>query len=87
MLIGFLGPDWLRKHGLKGDISEDMLRSWRDYLESAIQSQLRIEADFALGPRTHFAFTGGSDTHTVVEIEAIARRALDAFLDKKMREL
>ena len=81
MLTGFLGPDWLRKHGVNGPISDEMLRGWRDHLELALRSELQLDADFAIGSRTQFIFSGGSETHTIIEIESFARRALDTFLN------
>ena len=84
-LTGHLGPDWLGKHGVEGQISDDELRAWRDYLEAKLRTDLQVEADFAIGPHTRFAFTPPSDFHTVVEIEAFARSALDAFLHREKR--
>ncbi len=85
-LTGFLGPDWLRKHGASLPISDDMLRAWRDHLEASIRSILQIDADFAIGGRTRFMFTTPSDSHTIVEIEAFARRELDAFLHHESKK-
>ncbi len=85
-LTGFLGEDWLRKHGANGAISDEDLRVWRDYLEAKIRSDLQLDADFALGSRTRFAFTSPSDSHTIVEIEAFARKALDKFLDEREKK-
>jgi hypothetical protein len=82
-ITGFLGTDWLRKHGASGPISDDLLRAWRDYLEAKFRADLQLESDFAIGPRTRFQFSTPSDSHTIVEIEAFARRALDAFLHKE----
>ena len=82
-LTGTLGPDWLRKHGANSTIADDDLRAWRDHLEAKLRSELNLDADFAIGPRTHFAFSTPSDSHTIVEIEAFARRTLDAFLHKE----
>ncbi len=79
-LTGTLGPDWLRKHGAKGTISDNELRAWRDYLEASLSAELQLDTDFAIGPRTHFAFIVPSESHTIVEIEAFARKALDKFL-------
>jgi hypothetical protein len=79
-LTGFLGADWLQKHGVNHPITDDELRAWRDYLETSIRSELQLDADFAIGQRTSFAFTTPSDSHTIVEIEAFARKALDKFL-------
>jgi hypothetical protein len=79
-VTGFLGPDWLRKHGAPLPISDDMLRSWRDHLEAMLRAELDLDADFAIGARTRFAFSTPSDSHTIVEIEAFARKALDQFL-------
>jgi hypothetical protein len=79
-LTGFLGADWLRKHGAVLPISDEELRTWRDYLEASLRAELEIDADFAIGTRTRFAFTSPSESHTIVEIEAFARKALDKFL-------
>jgi hypothetical protein len=80
ILTGFLGPDWLRKHGVNHPIKDEELRAWRDYLETSLHAELQLDADLAIGPRTRFAFTSSSDTHTIVEIEAFARKTLDKFL-------
>jgi hypothetical protein len=80
-LTGILGPDMMRKHGMAGPISDKELRAWRDYLESTFRSEMELEADFIIGPKTQFFFTAPSDSHTIVEIEAFARKALDKFLD------
>ncbi len=85
MLTGTLGPDWLRKHGITGLISDQLLREWRDDLELQLQQELQLESDFALGNTTFFRFTVPDADHTIVEIEAFARRALDSFLDKESR--
>jgi hypothetical protein len=83
ILTGFLGPDWLRKHGATLPITDDELRAWRDHLETSLHAELGLDADLAIGPRTRFSFTSPSDSHTIVEIEAFARRALDAFLHRE----
>lgn len=82
MLTGTLGPEWLRRHGVTGTISDKLLRSWRDDLELRLRSDLKLESDFALGTTTFFRFTEPDPDHTVVEIESFARRALDAFLHR-----
>ena|ERR1019366_2948463 len=82
-LTGTLGPDWIRKHGAEGQISDNELRAWRDYLESKLRSALQLEADFAIGPKTQFLFTAPPESHTIIEIEAFARKALDKFLDDR----
>ncbi len=79
-LTGFLGADWLRKHGVNHPITDEELRAWRDYLEASIRAELQIDADFAIGSKTRFSFTSPSESHTIVEIEAFARKALDKFL-------
>jgi hypothetical protein len=79
-LTGFLGADWLRKHGVNHPITDEELRAWRDYLEASLRAELQLDADFAIGQRTRFAFTSPSDSHSIVEIEAFARKALDKFL-------
>ncbi|HEY3874413.1 MAG TPA: hypothetical protein VGM92_02970 [Candidatus Kapabacteria bacterium] len=86
MLTGFLGSDWLRSNGVNGPISDTLLRAWRDDLELALRAELLIDADFAIGAKTHFKFTKRSETYTVIEIEAFARRRLDAFLDQESRK-
>jgi hypothetical protein len=80
-LIGSVGADWIRKNGLKS-ANDDLLRTWRDFLENRLQSELGLDVDLALGERTRFQFLGGSETHTVIEIESFARKALDAFLNR-----
>jgi hypothetical protein len=80
VITGILGSDWLRKHGVNPPITDEELRAWRDYLETSLQSELQLDADFAIGQRTQFAFTTPSDSHTIIEIEAFARKALDKFL-------
>ncbi len=85
MVTGFLGPDWLRKHGINGPVSDEILRAWRDHLELSLRTELQLDSDFAIGPRTQFKFTGGSESHTIIEIESFSRRALDTFLDKQTR--
>lgn len=85
-LSGTLGPDWLRTHGVRGTISDATLRAWRDALEQALQTELKLDADFAIGSETVFLFPSPSDTHTIIEIEAFARRALDLFLDCEARK-
>ena len=82
-VTGFLGPDWLRKHGAASPISNETLRAWRDYLEAMLRSELQLDADFAIGPKTRFMFSAPSDTHSIVEIEAFARKALDQFLHSR----
>ncbi len=79
-LTGILGADWLRKHGVNPPITDEELRAWRDYLETSLRAELQLDADLAIGGRTRFAFTTPSDTHTIVEIEAFARKHLDQFL-------
>ncbi len=79
-LTGFLGADWLRKHGAVLPITDEELRAWRDHLEAAIREELQLEADLAIGPKTRFAFSSPSDSHTIIEIEDFARKNLDQFL-------
>ncbi len=79
-LIGFLGADWLRKHGVNHPITDDDLRAWRDYLEASVRAELELDVDFAIGSRTRFSFTTPSDSYTIVEIEDFARKGLDKFL-------
>jgi hypothetical protein len=86
-LTGTIGWDWLRIRDV-GDnkssalqITDSLLREWRDYLEDQLKNLLSIEADLIIGERTRFAFLGHSESHTIVEIEAFARKALDKFLD------
>ncbi len=85
MLTGTIGADWLRKHGVTGSISDELLRTWRDDLEVRLKEGLKIESDFALGTTTFFRFTEPDANHTIVEIESFTRRALDAFLDTRSR--
>jgi len=85
-LTGTLGRDWLRKHGgITSPIEDDLLRKWRDHLEDALRSDLDLDADFSIGAKTAFHFIPRSETHTIVEIESFARRALDSFLDRETR--
>jgi hypothetical protein len=85
-LTGTLGRDWLRKHGgITTAIEDDLLRRWRDHLEDALRRDLDLDADFSIGTKTAFYFIQRSDTHTIVEIESFARRALDSFLDRETR--
>lgn len=81
-LIGSVGPDWIRKFEGKAP-ADDLVRSWRDYLESKIEQGLGLDVDLALGDKTQFQFLGGSETHTVVEIESFARKAMDTFLNRR----
>ena len=85
-LTGTLGPDWLRKHGLASPISDELLRAWRDYLEAMLQTELNVEADFTIAKKTRFSFPVPSETHTIVEIEAYASKALDKFLHGRENE-
>ncbi len=85
-ITGILGPDWLRKHGISRPVSDEELRAWRDYLESSLGAELQLDADLAIGPRTVFAFSPPSDSHTIVEIEAFARRTLDTFLHQESKK-
>jgi hypothetical protein len=78
-LIGALGSDWLKRHGNQ-DISDDKLRDWRDFLESKLAQDLGLEPDLGIGERTFFQFIGESETHTVIEVESFARKALDVYL-------
>jgi len=87
-LTGSIGRDWLRIRGADEnksshsiEITDSLLREWRDYLEDQIKSILSIEADLIIGEKTRFAFLGKSESHTIIEIEAFARKALDKFLD------
>jgi hypothetical protein len=80
-LIGSLGPDWMKKYGVKSP-NDDLLRSWRDYLENKISQELGLSADLSIGDKTRFQFLGGSETHTVIEVESFARKAMDSFLHK-----
>jgi len=87
-LAGSVGKDWLRVRGAGSDkssasqeITDSILRDWRDYLEDQLKAQLSIASDLVIGSRTRFAFIVPSDTHTIVEIEAFALKALDKFLD------
>jgi hypothetical protein len=82
-LTGILGADLMRKHGVEGPVSDTELRAWRDYLEERLRLELQLDADFAIGPKTQFKFTTPSDSHTIIEIEAFARKALDKFLDDR----
>jgi len=84
-LTGTIGADWLRKHGVTGPIADETLRAWRDFLEARLLEELKLDADFAIGGKTSFRFTKPNSDHTIVEIEAFTRRALDAFLDKRTR--
>ena len=61
-ITGTLGPDWLRKHGANGTISDEQLRAWRDHLEAMLRSELDIDGDFAIGYKTHFSFNTPSET-------------------------
>jgi hypothetical protein len=87
-LAGSVGRDWIRirevddnKSSSKNQIPDSLLREWRDYLEEQMKNLLSIEADLIIGERTRFAFIEPSQSHTIVEIEAFARKALDKFLD------
>jgi hypothetical protein len=80
-LIGSLGSDWLKKIGIRAP-NDEQIRAWRDFLEASIQRDLGLDVDLAIGETTRFQFLGGSDTHTVVEIESFARKALDRFLNR-----
>ena len=82
-LTGTLGPDWLRKHGITGAISDELLRGWRDHLEDALRRVHKLDADLSLGTKTAFRFITRSETHTIIEIESFARRELDNFLAKQ----
>jgi|GEM_PF-3031121 hypothetical protein len=84
-LTGTIGADWLRKHGAPLPIADETLRAWRDFLEARLLEALTIDADFAIGEATSFRFIRPHSDHTIVEIEAFTRRALDAFLDKQTR--
>ncbi len=90
-LTGTIGADWLRKHGAPAAIADETLRAWRDFLEARLLEELKIEADFSIGETTAFRFIlphGDhiiAGDHTIVEIEAFTRRALDLFLDKEGR--
>jgi hypothetical protein len=92
-LAGSVGRDWLRirdvgdaKSPSETKITDSLLREWRDYLEEQLKSNLSIESDLIIGDRTRFAFLGES-SHTIVEIEAFARKALDKFLDNKANKV
>lgn len=85
-LTGTIGSDWFRKHGARGTIPDETLRTWRDYLELCLLEELKLDADFAIGETTSFRLTEPNSDHTIVEIEAFTRRALDAFLDKDSRK-
>ena len=82
-VTGTLGADWLGKHGALGHVADERLRAWRDYLELRLGQELKLDADFAIGEETRFFLA--SDAHTIIEIEAFTRRALDEFLDKEAR--
>jgi len=89
-LTGSLGRDWLRDRGAGADrssgsskITDELLREWRDYLEEQLKNHLSISADLVIGDRTRFSFIEASSTHTIVEIEAFARKSLDKFLDNR----
>ena len=84
-LIGTVGTDWIRKQGYPFEISDDLLRSWRDHLEEQLVAQLSIQADLGIGTETRFKFFGKSETHTITEIESFARRDLDLFLHKEIK--
>ena len=84
-LTGTIGADWLRKHGVTSRIEDTLLRDWRDFLEQRLLQELQLDADFSLGNKTRFSFLTQTHGHTIVEIEAFARRALDAFLARKTR--
>lgn len=86
-LTGTIGADWLRKHGVSGPIADETLRAWRDFLEIQLRSELKLDADFAIGAETAFLFAVPNSNHTIVEIESFARRALDTFLDKEARKV
>ena len=87
ILTGTIGADWFWKHGVTGPIADETLRTWRDYLELHLLEELKLGADFAIGENTSFRFTQPHTDHTIVEIEAFTRRALDAFLDKTTRNV
>lgn len=79
-LIGSVGADWLKKIGIRAP-NDESLRAWRDFLENSIRRDMGLDVDLSIGEATRFQFLGGSDTHTVVEIESFARKALDRFLN------
>ena len=87
ILTGTIGADWLRKHGVTSTIADETLRAWRDYLEFRLLNDMKLDADFAIGEATSFRFLKPNSDHTIVEIEAFVRRALDAFLDKITRNV
>lgn len=64
-------------------VTDEELRAWRDFLESRISRELNLNVDLQIADKTRFHFLGGSETHSVVEIESFARKALDAYLHKR----
>ena len=84
-LTGTIGSDWLRKNGVRTAIADATLRDWRDYLEGQLARQLGLDADLSIGQETRFAFIGTPESHTVIEIESFARKALDTFLNGRPR--
>ncbi len=81
-ITGTIGSDWMKRISPNGKYSDDLLRSWRDYLEDELRSRLGLSSDLTIGTRTQFTLPRDF-THTAIEIEAFARKALDTFLNKQ----
>ncbi len=80
-VTGTIGTDWMKRISPQGKITDEFVRAWRDYLEDQLRISLGLSSDLTIGTRTRFTVPCDF-THTAIEIESFARKALDNFLNQ-----